>query len=238
MLSTLALTAVAVTSQATPNIQDYVQTALKDASFTARVRTGNQRELRKINSDFGQSYRFEFTRVRLKEPYMIRLETTVEDTDILFILNGADRLIRVPRSRINTRQNLAKEPGKRQTFLDFGLLTPSMFRGDLFQAKFVRDDRATGNAVFDITYIPRLDDTSRHRVWVDEQRKVITKREWYNQQGRQLATFVYSDPKRVNGVWFPSRCIVRNNDNVVAGETWYEDMKANTGLPDSLFAVR
>jgi outer membrane lipoprotein-sorting protein len=238
MISTVLGFGTMVVGQATPSINQYVQEGFKDAAFTALVKTGNQKELLKINDDFGQSYRFKSTKVRLKEPYMLRLETTVEDTDILYILNGPIRRVRIPKAKINVRQDLAKRPGMRQTFLDFGILTPSMFRGDLFTAKFVRNDRATSNVVFDIGFIPKLDDTSRHRIWIDPEKKIITKREWYSQSGRQLATFFYNDPEKYSGIWFPSRCVVRNNDNVVAGETWYDQLKANGGLPDSLFAVR
>ncbi|MCO5298281.1 MAG: outer membrane lipoprotein-sorting protein [Fimbriimonadaceae bacterium] len=220
-----------------PSLDDILAPGFEDATFTARVSTANQRELGKINKDFANSYRFNSTKVFVKEPFMLRLEATVDDTDILFILNGTTRIVRVPRAKISQRENLAKAPGKRQTLLDFGLLTRSMFNG-LFEAKYVRTDRATGDYVFDITYLKAFDDTSRSRVWVDPDKRYITKREWYSQPGRQLATFFYDNPIRQGSTWFPTKLTVKNVDNRVAGVTDYVGVKLNGGLNDSLFSVK
>lgn len=57
----------------------------------------------------------------------LRMEARVEDTDIYFIVNGGKKLVRVPRANITTKDDVSKSPGKRQTPLDFGLLTPSPF---------------------------------------------------------------------------------------------------------------
>ncbi|MFZ4507978.1 MAG: outer membrane lipoprotein-sorting protein [Fimbriimonas sp.] len=234
MNALLALTAIL--SVQSNSFDDYVQKNFRDASFTARKKMGDQRELKKVNDDFGQSYRFDYTNVKVKEPFKFRLESNVEDTSVVYILNGTDLSIRVPKLRVNSKQNLAKSPGRRQTLLDFGILTPSLT--DLFETKFVRIDRATGNAVFDLTYPKALDDTSRNRIWVDAAKKIVTKREWYNQEGLQIATFFYESPVQVSGVWVPTVLTVRNTDNKVAGVMHYENFKLNTGLDDSLFVAK
>jgi outer membrane lipoprotein-sorting protein len=234
---TALLTLLAV-PQANPPISEFIERDFRDATFVAKKVRGDQRELKKINDDFGQSYRFDSTKVQIKEPFMLRLESVVDETSVLYILNGPNLLIRVPRLRLTTRQNLSKAPGRRQTTLDFGILTPSLFDGSLFEAKFVRIDRGTGNAVYDVTYLPVLDDTSRHRIWIDREKKYVTKREWYNQPGRQLATFFYEEPVYTSKVWLPTRMTVRNVEGKVAGITKYESFKINSGLEASLFAAK
>ncbi|MFX4918095.1 hypothetical protein ABTB83_19165, partial [Acinetobacter baumannii] len=92
-----------------------------------------------------------------------------------------------------TKENLAKSPGKRQTWLDFGIVTPALFSG-LFDAKFVRNDRETGAVVFDLTYPASLDDSSRQRVFIDPVKKVVHRREWYGQDGKLKAIFTYESP--------------------------------------------
>ncbi|MCU0317025.1 MAG: outer membrane lipoprotein-sorting protein [Fimbriimonadaceae bacterium] len=236
-MSTLSAVLALATISQTPSIGQYVQTGFRDASFVAVRQSANQRELAKISDDFQQSYRFDRTRVFLKEPMMLRLEARVEGQDIFFILNGPTRLVRIPKSNINQRENLAKAPGKRQTGNDFGLLLPSMFN-NFFVAKFVRNDRATGAAVFDLTYIPSLDDTSRHRVFVDPEKKVMIRREWYGQEGQLRAIFLYSDFKQFGSIWMPTKITVNNSENRAAGSTNYIDIKVNTGLSDDLFRVR
>jgi outer membrane lipoprotein-sorting protein len=229
--------ALATLAPAAPSIDDIVQKNLRDASFVAVVKVGSVSRLRKINDDFVNSYRVKESRIRMKEPLMLRLDAKVDGSlDASFILNGTTQVFRVPSARINVKQDLSKSPGRRQTPLDFGILTPSIFR-ELFDAKYVRTDRESGQYVFDLTYQPRYEDATRHRVWVDPVRKYTVKREWYNRRGRLLAVFSYNEPQQIGGVWLPTRCIVRNADNEVAGETWYEAMKANTGLEDDLFKV-
>ena len=227
-----ALSGVGYQSQ---EISAYTQKSLKDATFIARKVKANQRELVKINKDFGTSYRFDRIKFNYREPLQLRLEASVDETTALYVINGWMQMARVPRLGIRAKDDLKDNPGRRQTPLDFGVLVPSLFT-ELFKAKFVRLDRATGNAVFDLNYQYK-DDTSRHRIWVDVEKGITTKREWYNQPGRQLATFFYEKPMKVNGVWIPTQLTVRNVDNQVAGVTSYETIKVNTGLSADLFKI-
>lgn len=224
------------------SINQYVQPNFQDASFQIKLVYGNQDELAKINKDFGTSYRFKTMDVKYKDPFMLRISGSAEDTDVLYIQNGPDRMFSIPKLHIHQKEDLVKDPGKRQTPLDFGFLTPAMFDssmpgGELFESKFVREDRATGDVVFDITYNPKYKYRSYNRVWIDPQKHYITKREWYRKE-RQLATFYYSDPVNTSGVWLPTRLIVKNVDNVRAGETQYVAMKVNTGLDSSMFKAK
>lgn len=237
-MTTLIATAIlAGVGQANPTVNDIVVQNFRDATFTIRVQTGNQRELAKINRDFAASYRFRWTRVSMKEPFRLRLESTVDDTDILFILNGPIQQYRIPKAGLSQRTDLSRAPGRRQTSLDFGFLTPALF-SDLYDAQFVRIDRRSGDFVFDLTYKPALGDRTRQRVFVDPQRRIINRREWYNQQGAQMATFFYENPRQFGGIWFPTRMVVRNVEDQVAGVSTYEEIRINPGLPDSLFDVR
>jgi outer membrane lipoprotein-sorting protein len=235
MTSLIALAALAMPTAQSYGINDIVQPAFKDATFVAQVIRGNQSELRKINADFAYSYRFKSMKAFVKEPFMMRLEATVEDTSLLYILNGTRKLYRIPKMRLNHTEDVSRAPGKRQTPMDFGIFTPSLFER-LMEAKFVRVDRANNNLVFDITYNQNFtDDWSRHRVWIEPTRKYVTKREWYSQENKLMATFLYDKPVNQRGVWFPTRCVVRNVENKEAGITEYQSMSINTGLNDSLF---
>jgi len=236
MLTTLA--AVALMGAQSDSISNYVQTGLRDASFTIRFTQSNFQELDKINSDFSKSYRFKSTTVKLKEPFKLRTESTVEDSTMVYVINGKKKHISVPKARIGQTFDCSKEPGKLQTWLDFGVLTPGIV-GDYYTARFVRADRATGESVFDLTYVSSLGDGTRNRVWMDK-RKFISKREWYSQMGNKplLATFIYSDPVEQNGAYFPTKLTVKNADNKVAGVSTYQGMKLNSGLVDSLFAIK
>ena len=232
-----SILAIAILSRApivAYDADDIVSKNFRDATFVASLLKSDQKELQKINRDFAASQRFGTSKAWLKEPLMIRMESKVQDTDVFLLINGTRRRMSVPKIKLSKTEDLAMAPGKRQTFLDFGLLTPSLFK-ELYVAKFVRVDRESGNLVFDLTFQPKLDDSSMQKVWVDKDKRYITKRVWFNQDGRQLATFIYSQPKNVGGVWFPTNCVVKNVEDKVAGITEYRSMAINTGLDDSLF---
>lgn len=226
------------TTALVPTIEQFIP-KFRDAAFTWRLGKADFAELKKINSDFAQSYRFKSTAVKMKEPMKLRLDATVEDTTVSFILNGTRKLIRIPRSNLNVKQNLKNDPGKRQTPLDFGILTPGLFE-DLYEATFVRTDRATSDEVFDLTYADRYKDKTRQRIWVDAAKKIINKREWYSRQGNLMATFTYAVPvqDKETGIWFSSQLTVRNADNKLAGTSTFESLKLNDGIPDSLFEIK
>lgn len=234
MLTTVAATLIFAQSQ---SINDYLQPALKDAAFNVKFVKADFAELEKINKDFANSYRFKSNVVKIKEPFKLRVESTVEDSTVVYIVNGKTKQYSIPKARIKKSDDCSKEPGKLQTWLDFGVLTPAIV-GSYYQAKFVRIDRATGDAVFDLTYVPSLTDGTRQRVWMDA-RKFISKREWYSQMGNKplMATFTYTDPVQQNGAWFPTKMTVRNADNKIAGQSSYTGMKLNSGLSDSPFQL-
>lgn len=227
------LAALVITAPQQYDWKDIVQPAFKDAKFVAKVISGNQKELKKVNDDFAQSYRFTTTTAYLKEPFMLRMEAEVEDTKLMYIVNGGRKYYKIG-SKIGIPLDVSKAPGKRQTVFDFGILTPALFQ-NFMEAKFIRTERNTNELVFDITYIKSLDDSSRYRIWVDPAKKVVNKRVWFNQEGRQLATFDYDLPKNEGGVWFPTKCTVRNNDSKVAGVTEYQKVTINKGVDQNLF---
>ena len=234
MTSLIALTLVAQTPKF--DVDDIVQKSFKDAMFTATLRESSQAELKKINVDFANSYRFGTMRAWIKEPHMLRLTSTVDDTDVVFLLVGAKQTYAIPKIKLKKSTDLSNAPGRRQTPLDFGLITPSLFK-DLFTATFVRVDRESSDLVFDLTYARRDLDTSKHRCFIDKDKRYVTKRVWFNQEGALMATFNYSKPKLENGVWVPTHCVVKNSDDKVAGQTEYLNMKINSGIPDSVFKL-
>ncbi|MBL8059965.1 MAG: outer membrane lipoprotein-sorting protein [Chthonomonas sp.] len=238
-LSALAAMSLVATPQS-QDIKNYVQGSFEDAQFTVVTGEHSISELAKISKDFSQSYRFKSSQVWIKEPFKLRMMSEVDDSTILYVVNGGKRMYKIPRSGLSQTDDISKAPGKRQTAFDFGILTPALVN-NYFVADFVRMDRASGDAVFDLTYASHLMDSSRHRIWVDPQTKVITKREWYAQRrnnGRLMATFIYSNIKKVGSVSLATSAVVNNADNKRAGSLSYTNMKVNTGLADSLFALK
>jgi len=216
------------------SIDAYVQENLDDLTFVAKVVKGDQTELKKINRDFGQSYRFDSTQISIKPPFMMRAESKVEDSSVTYILNGTDLVYKFGGFR--SPQNLANKPGRRQSTVDIGILSKGLIHG-LYEAKYVTTE-SDRSVVFDLTFCQSEIDKSRQRIYVDPEKRVFLKREWFNQEGMLLATFVYSKPIQVSGCWVPTHMDVSNRDGILAGQTDYRDIKVNSGLADSLFQVK
>jgi len=198
------------------------------------VRTGNQTELRKISGDFGEAYRFEHMSFKIKDSFQIRGETKVDDTSILMIMNDGIRVFRAPRQNLNVKKDVRNHPGQRQTIFEFGIVTPQLF-DNFMDAKFVRNDRATGDIVFDLNFNSKFGDTTRYRVWIDPDKKFTTKKEWYGQKGDLKATFSFTRPEKVGSYWVPTIATVKNAEGNVAGALNYSHFKVNVGLEDSIF---
>lgn len=215
------------------DINDYVQTRLHDLRATVRQQTANQRELEKINKDFANSYRIKQMTARYKEPSKMRLESKVGVVNVVYIINGNYK--HVSAGPIKATDDISNAPGKRQSLMDFGILTPSFMK--LVNAKFLRYDHEGGvrYPVFELTWA-NSDDTSKHIVWMDGKTRTVVKRQWYNQQGKLMATFYYKNPvEAAPGIWVPTRVEVYNAEGKLGGVTTYVGLHVNEGLPDNLF---
>lgn len=215
------------------DINDYVQNRLHDLRATVKQQTANQRELEKINRDFANSYRIKQMTARYKEPSKMRLESKVGVVNVVYIINGNRK--HVSAGPIKTTDDISNAPGKRQSLMDFGILTPGFMK--LVNAKFLRYDHEGGvrYPVFELTWA-NSDDTSKHIVWMDGKTRTVVKRQWYNQEGKLMAIFYYKNPvEAAPGIWIPTRVEVYNAEGKLGGVTTYVDLHVNEGLPDSLF---
>jgi len=225
---------VSLITFSSPTLDDIVCSKLEDLSFTASIETAIRKELKKINKDFAFSYEAEGIRVLYKEPLKLKVSTLYNGQEAVYVIKGDTKYYHVPRLNLKRKDNIAEEPGKRQTLLDFGLITKSM-KESFLNGNYVRTD-SDGNYVFDLRYQYKKDYT-RFRVWVDPQKKYIVKKMWYNQHGELMATFEYSEPVHVNSVWFPGKIVVKNAEGKLAGISRISNVKVNTGIPDSEFSL-
>lgn len=229
----ITVAAVAAVAFSAPTIENALSNRLDDISFTVTVQSASRAELRKISPDFALGYEAKETRVQWKEPMMIRLNMNVNGENAYYIINGFTKTYNVPRLGIRGRESVANAPGKHQTLMEFGLLSRSMMQRFL-RGTYVRTE---GNLlVFDLNYQYR-EDPSRNRIWVDPQKRYITKRMSYTRTGELKVVYEYSDPVERNGVWVPTKATVRNADNKVAGVTQYSNITVNSGIPDSVFRI-
>lgn len=229
MLSLLAAVLVA----SGPTLQDAVQPNLRDISFRVTLTWSSREELSKINRDFAMGYEAKTASVKYKEPLMLRGSAAISGQKADYSIVGDTKTWYVPRIGAKVRQPVGDAPGKRQTMLDFGIITSSMAKTFL-TGTFVRKEGDL--AVFDLRYRTKKD-TSRHRIWVDLAKRAILRRMWYSQKGQLMATFTYAGQTKVNGVWMPTRMTVSNAQGVKAGTSKIDQIVVNHGIPDSAFKL-
>ncbi|MFQ3610651.1 MAG: hypothetical protein SNJ72_04055 [Fimbriimonadales bacterium] len=219
----------------TPDFRTMVQDRLRDLQMEARAEGVRLGELRKINKDFANAYRFKWMRVFYKEPLKLRLESEVLSRRITYVLNGGTKLVTAPGERI--REDVSNSPGKRQTSLDFGFITPSLARQ--LDVKFLREERVDGVVlpVFQLEW-NYGDDDARHIVWMEPEKRYIVRRVWYSRTGKYRARFEHKEPvQSAPGIWIPTRIEVYNADQRFGGRTVNSNIRVNQGLDDSLFSV-
>lgn len=217
------------------SIDAYLPSGLQDISFNFSVTKRFPKELQKIDQSYNLQYsQLDSATLRAKEPFKLRIDVKSEDASGYTIINGGRKLISIPVLRIKSKSDVSKQPGQRQTLMDFVALTTGDAHNFL-NAKFVRFDRESGNPVFDLTFPSNLNYPVRHRVWIDKNSKYMTKREWYGLEGQLRATFLYLNPTTVKGITLPTVLRVINAENKVAAESKYLNIKLNEGVADSVF---
>jgi outer membrane lipoprotein-sorting protein len=218
-----------------PDFRAMVQDRLRDLQMDVKAEGVRLGELRKINKDFANAYRFKWMKVYYKEPLKLRLESEVLSRRITYILNGGIKLVIAPGQRV--RDDVSNSPGKRQTPLDFGFITPAVARQ--LDATFQREEKE-GNTTL---YVFKLewnygDDDATHIVWFDPEKRYTARRVWYSRTGKYRARFEYKEPvEAAPGIWIPTRVEVYNADQRFGGRTVNSNIKVNQGLDDSLFSV-
>lgn len=232
LLASLGLTAAPVA----PEIDNYVQDKLRDLQMSVKSDSVRLGELRKINEDFANAYRFKTMQAYYKEPLMMRLESEVMSRKLTYIVNGGTKLVSAPGKKV--REDVSNSPGKRQTLMDFGILTPSLLKQ--LKVRFLKEDKLNGKtmAVFELGWAKGDDNTTRHHVWMDPQTKITAKRVWYDRFGKLAATFEYKDPVEVApGIWVATKVEVYNSSNRFGGRTVQSNIQVNKGLSDNLFTL-
>lgn len=229
--------AKAAPAEPSSNIHDYVCKKLDDFTATMRVLNHDDRALRKISKDFGLIYQITGDiKVSYKEENRLRIEGSLAASKAIMIVNGTKQIVRIPSLGINKTDDLGESPGKRKTLLDIGLISEGYLAYTQATFKGARPVAGVLCAVFEISYKRKDLDSSHRIVWIDPKTKAVLKREEYDQGGKLNAVFTYKEPKEIEaGIWFPSSIEVTNNQGQKAGATAYANVKANTGVEDSVF---
>lgn len=202
----------------------------RDITLTCKVLQADQKELKKIGKDFPKSYEFKSTLIRFKSPDKMKMEGKLGMVRIEIVINGNRKLTSIPPIHYRKKEDISDKPHKRQTDLDVGMITESLWRDYIVSS--IDDDGPADR----ITFCRENSKTKKLVAWVDDKSLKLLKVEKYESDGRLISRYIYSGHSLINGVvWVPSKIQVYNCDGNLAGTTGYENIKVNTGIPDSVF---
>lgn len=223
--------------EAAPTIQSVFAPGLKDLTVYARPEPGktNMEALKKIGSDFHRIYQVKRVQFSIKEPDKFRMDVSAGLVHLVHVIVDGRKTTYVMGVRRPSKP-FGDDPGKRQTPMDVGVITPGSLRG--YRVEYLGTGQEQGRPVlrFRLRY---AHDTARYELlWVDSERKCLVKRTLHTRMfGEKKCEYTYHDPQRVGSVWIPTRVEVRNKDGELAGVMLQSDFKVNSGLADSLFEL-
>ena len=203
----------------------------KDVTLTCRILYANHAELKKIGKDFAIQYEFKTATVRYKSPNKLKMEGKLGIVKAAVVINGDRKLTRFIYSK---RENIRDKPHKRQTDFDIGIISDSLWRDYIITGTATQ--KASETSVYKITFVRGNSRGKKHICWVDPKTLKLLKVEKYESDGTLKSKYIYSNHSLINGlIWVPGRVDVYNQDGKLAGTSVYENVKVNTGIPDSVF---
>ena len=216
---------------AAPSIETFVSASLKTLQLSSEIVTENQDELRTIDGDIALAYRLHRGSMAYEQPGKLRIDASIPHLATgYYIINGNQKLTVAPF--VHKVQDTTGAPGKRQTLLDFGLVSPELLAD--YTAKFLRRDN--GLILFQIQP-KQAGETQKDLVWIDPKTHITTQRYNYNRDGKLTKWFLYKNPRLIGGIYVPTRVELYNPQNKLAGATVYENIRVNLPLSESLFKI-
>lgn len=204
----------------------------KDISLDAVVKYSNASELKKISKDLRTTYEFKRMTVHYKAPDKLRLDGKVGIIRISMLISGDEKGYHFPIKGWQ-KQSIKGKPHERQSDLDIGLITDSIWRNYVVFDE--RTEMISGNPVFRITFAWANHRENKQICWVDADTLGLLKLHRMDAEGRLIASYVYSKHKNVSGISVPTRVEVYNGEGKLAGVTEYENIRVNSGIPESQF---
>lgn len=171
--------------------------------------------------------------VSYKRPDKFRAQGKAKGVDVTYVLNGNKKQITAPSIMLKKTDDLSGDRAKKQTTLDLGFASDSMWRDN--NIKLI--SQAKGVATLQL--IPKgTDDKRKELVWIETKTLKVVKRERYKGDGHLKARHIYTNHKMVGKIPVATSVKVYSADGGYAGLVSIEDLHANTGLSDSLFVIK
>jgi outer membrane lipoprotein-sorting protein len=207
---------------------------IKDASFVAE-RTGIDRdELEKINRDFAAMFRLVRMDLKYKAPEKIRIDSKVGPAKLTLIVNGNTKYLKAPFKE--EKDDLKKYPDKRQSSLDFGLVSGGIWSE--WDARGVPDKKIEGTDCYVLKLTHKWSrDSGFQLLYFDKKSLKLVAREKFKDDGTMKMRNLYRNHKKAADGWLPQEVVVQNQAGKFGASLSLKNIKVNSGIDASQFDI-
>lgn len=209
--------------------------SIKDLKGNMTVNPANKNKAGEISKGILEflDHGFREVAVAYKRPDKFRAQGKAKGVDVTYVLSGNKKQITAPSLMLKKTDDLSRDLAKKQTTLDLGFASDSMWRDNNIKLISVSKGVAT------LQLIPKgTDDKRKELVWIETKTLKVVKRERYKGDGRLKARHTYSEHKMIGKVPVATLVKVYSADGGYAGSVTISGLQANTGLADSMFAIK
>lgn len=207
----------------------------KDLSLSARVVFTDKKVLKGIGKDFPKAFEVEKTNIKFKFPDMNKVDGKLGMVGIAVITNGDTRYFIVPSLGINKKVDITGRPEQRQSDLDLGVLSDTLWREWVITKTEEIDTRSGSQYV--ITFCRSNGRDAKSVIYVDAKTLKILKLEKYHPKyGPLQVTYMFSGHTyEADTIWVPKRTDVYDAKGKLAASTVYENIRVNSGISSAEF---
>lgn len=144
---------------------------------------------------------------------------------------SADRIIQISGHML--RQSVMGSDLSYEDMMDDRKLT------DVYDAAVIGPDQIDGRQCWVLELRAKTADAAyfMRKMWIDQERSVPMKEEWYAKAGKLLKQTTLSEVKKIDGRWFPTKMIYKDMLKTGAGtEFIINEIKFDTAIPESVFS--
>ncbi|MDD4645877.1 MAG: outer membrane lipoprotein-sorting protein [Bacteroidales bacterium] len=144
---------------------------------------------------------------------------------------SADRIIQISGHML--RQSVMGSDLSYEDMMDDRKLT------DVYNAVVVGPDQIGDRPCWVLELRAKAADAAyfMRKMWIDQERNIPLKEEWYAKSGKLLKQIFLSEVKKIDGRWFPTKMVYKDMLKTGAGtEFIINDIRFDTPIPESMFS--
>lgn len=209
------------------------EASVKDVKAEMAIVSANKGNIADMGAGYTDVIALEKGVISYKKPDKFRMDGYAKGIQASFIQNGYKKLVLA--AMIRNTENVKDKPGKRFDSMDIGFLSSR-----LWEENTVTIVGSAKGPVVELRLVPKSKEKSkRHKnLWIDVNTLKPLKLEKYLGSGKLRIKYTYSDFEMLAGK-LPIATIstMYNPSGEKMGTVTYKNVRANVGIPDSLFSM-